>query len=135
MVLKHWRRDLILDGLADWEGKLGFVAFYKGATPTFFPILSGVRICLEFALLPRKKVQPPTHRINFATETRLQTIANEWTAMKEGVTRLGYPLDHNYTPESFGFDALKGRDLNVRRPCSVSSPPPLDGASYHLDHL
>jgi hypothetical protein len=113
VVESSQRRALLLDGLADWEDKLGFVAFNIASRPTFHPVTSGVRVCLEYALLPRKKVWPPTHWINVGTESKLQSVVNDWTTTKDSVSRLGYPLINQYTPESFSFDAIDGRDLII----------------------
>jgi 2OG-Fe(II) oxygenase superfamily len=115
------------------------IAFYTDCEHQLHPITSGVRICLVFNLVattptqigdvegqkpegltPKaatgtiqtdaKRIFMPSHDVNIETLCQLQSIAADWTTSKNCASKLGYRLGHQYTPRSFAFSSLKGRD-------------------------
>jgi 2OG-Fe(II) oxygenase superfamily len=93
----------------DSEKDCKYISFYSDCEHQLHPVTSGVRLCLVFNLIC---VAPtaPTHAINIDTETKLQAMAGDWIADKSARVSLRYGLGHQYTPQSFGIDSLKGRD-------------------------
>jgi hypothetical protein len=51
-----------------------------------------------------------SHSNNLMTEAKLQAIVHDWNNDQNSLRRLGYRLKHQYTPQSFSYSSLKGRD-------------------------
>jgi 2OG-Fe(II) oxygenase superfamily len=86
------------------------VAFFADCEHQLHPVTSGARLCLVFNLvaLPNKKV--PKITLKGKTEAALNSIVEKWKAGKHSAVPLGYQLGHHYTPNSFRFSNLKGKD-------------------------
>jgi hypothetical protein len=116
----HGGQTMCFDLANQCAEQFKLIAFYANCEHQLDALTSGTRICLVFNLvsipavsLPKETVQPPTPRTNVITESTLQSIADEWATMEDGVARLGYPLSDEYTPETLVFDGLTGRDSIV----------------------
>jgi hypothetical protein len=117
----HGGQTMCFDLANQCAEQFKLIAFYANCEHQLDALTSGTRICLVFNLvsipavsLPKKIVEPPTPMINVITESSLQSIADEWATMEDGVTRLGYPLkSEHYTPKTLIFDGLTGRDSIV----------------------
>jgi 2OG-Fe(II) oxygenase superfamily len=96
----------------DSKSDFKYIAFYADCEHQLHPVTSGTRLCLVFNLVCFAS-ETPTHAINIGTESKLQIMANDWMADKGALSELGYGLGHQYTPQSFGIDSLKGRDALV----------------------
>jgi hypothetical protein len=106
---------IALDGLDKSSDKFHFALFFRHFKAQYNPVTNGVKLCLEFDLCsPRtKQIVSPGHATNIGTSAELQSVAAAWRTAGNDVGRLGYRLHHEYTPQSFCFDAMKGRDSIV----------------------
>jgi 2OG-Fe(II) oxygenase superfamily len=104
--------SITLDSVDAFHGKFHYIASYFDVKSQFHPVSSGVRLCLQFNLVsgPTKNVFLPSHDVNVETMCQLRTIATDWMASPNNASKLGYRLGHQYTPRSFSFSTLKGRD-------------------------
>jgi 2OG-Fe(II) oxygenase superfamily len=91
------------------ENDAKYIAFYSDCEHQLHSVTSGVRLCLVFNLTCAAPTAP-THAINIATETKLQSVVRDWMSDKSARPELGYSLGYQYTPQSFGIKSLKGRD-------------------------
>jgi 2OG-Fe(II) oxygenase superfamily len=105
-------KTFVQDG--DSEKNSKYIAFFSDCEHQLHPVTSGVRLCLVFNLICAAP-KTPTHAISIDTETRLQSMARDWIKDKGSCSELGYGLGHQYTPQSFGVEFLKGRDAVVFR--------------------
>jgi 2OG-Fe(II) oxygenase superfamily len=112
VTMTNQSESMTLDGLDTVDGKFHYIASYWNVVPHFHPVSRGIRFCLQFDLAAAspKKVYAPSHSVNVETECQLRSIATRWKADKNCEAKLGYRLGHQYSPRSFAFSALKGRD-------------------------
>jgi 2OG-Fe(II) oxygenase superfamily len=95
------------------DSKYHYVAFYADCEHQLHPVTSGTRLSLVFNLVALPDKEAPSHSVHVETEAKLRVIVDRWMAEKGSIPRLGYPLEHQYTPNSFGSSSLKGQDSYV----------------------
>jgi 2OG-Fe(II) oxygenase superfamily len=97
----------------DSDSNYHYVAFYADCEHQLHPVTSGIRLSLVFNLVALPDKEAPSHSVHVETEAKLRVIVDRWVAENGSIPRLGYPLEHQYTPNSFGSSNLKGQDSYV----------------------
>jgi 2OG-Fe(II) oxygenase superfamily len=108
--VKHGDQTKAISLFEESDSSYHVVAFFADCEHQLHPVTSGVRLCLVFNLVALPKKKAPNNALSEKTEAALNSIAEKWKADKGSVARLGYQLGHHYTPYSFGFSSLKGKD-------------------------
>jgi hypothetical protein len=109
----YW--SITRNGLERGDNQFCCIAFTRDFKAEVQPVTKGTKVCLEFDLVSRRTKQfvLPGHATNIGTAIELQSVVTAWRTAGTGASRLGYRLRHEYTPQSFCFDAMKGRDSVV----------------------
>jgi predicted 2-oxoglutarate/Fe(II)-dependent dioxygenase YbiX len=115
LVIRHQGREVRIDPRCDEPSDACFVAFYADCVHEVLPIASGCRLTLVYNLLRSGGGAQPTPPSYTSEQGRLAALLKRWSGQKgeAGDTspeKLIYPLEHSYTSESLGFEALKGAD-------------------------
>lgn len=113
-VISHQGQSKTIESASNCESTFQYTAFYGDCEHEILPVTEGYRFCLVFNLVvtkPNSVGVVPTANQMQATVNELLVEAVKWKTSTTG--KLGYPLDHEYTLNSFGFGTLKGRDAVV----------------------
>jgi hypothetical protein len=114
ITVKHDGKEVNLDNSNDAASTIHATALYADCEHQLHPIRSGRRLCLVFNLIADPNTQIPSNAVNANVEAELVHIANHWKKLRNpGEMRLGYPLKHFYTPNSFSFASMKREDAHV----------------------
>mmetsp|Transcript_39487 Transcript_39487/g.55630 ORF Transcript_39487/g.55630 Transcript_39487/m.55630 type:complete len:455 (-) Transcript_39487:142-1506(-) len=113
-IVSHQGKSKTFESALDSEDAFRYTAFYADCEHEILPIESGWRFCLVYNLVVTKPnnsgVVPNAIQV-FTTMKELQIEVTKWRISSTG--KIGYPLDHEYTLDNFGFGTMKGRDAVV----------------------
>lgn len=113
-IVSHQGESKTLDLATDCESTFHYTAFYADCEHQILPVTHGWRFCLVYNLVVTKPndsgVVPDANEM-LTTTKELHIEVVKWLASSTG--KIGYPLDHEYTLDSFGFGTMKGRDAVV----------------------
>jgi 2OG-Fe(II) oxygenase superfamily len=89
---------------------INFVSFYADCEHAIFPVKKGYRIALVYNLI---KTSGSANPKPFVSSTHVNKLYNYFSDIKPPVFQkpLSIVLEHQYTPENFSWQNLKGNDL------------------------
>lgn len=111
--IRHADREVTVASNATDPSDLVFAAFYADCEHEVLPVLEGNRVCLVYNLIQRpgktgaKSLQAPNY------ETQIEkagAILEAFWKTPGKAQKLAWLLDHQYSPASLAFSALKGGD-------------------------
>ena len=115
IVVRHRGRERTIDMTAAEPSELAFVAFYADCEHEVRPVTEGHRLSLVFNLCLRAgDVDTPRTAPDHTQQVdRLAKRLAAWR--QDGVEKLAWVLEHEYTEAGLSFDVLKNRDAALAR--------------------
>jgi 2OG-Fe(II) oxygenase superfamily len=110
ITVKHGDQTKNISLFQESDSSYHAVAFFADCEHQLHPVTSGARLCLVFNLVSLPNETVPEITLNGKTEAALNSVVEKWKAGKHSSVPLGYQLGHHYTPNSFRFSNLKGKD-------------------------
>ncbi|MEX2496434.1 MAG: 2OG-Fe(II) oxygenase [Woeseia sp.] len=120
LVLRHAGREVTLD-LSDGDvSELRFAAFYADCEHEVLPVREGNRLCLVYNLVQKRKrkarksaaLAAPIYDAETAAAAELLEKA---FADDDAPLKLGWLLEHQYSPAGLAFSALKNADAALAK--------------------
>lgn len=114
LIVRHAGRDVSLPMAVAEPSEVAFAAFYADCEHEVLPITSGFRLCLIFNLIHRnegtekRKLKPPERERE--TEKAADLLRTHF-GDDAAPTKIAYLLEHQYTPATLSFAALKNGDV------------------------
>ena len=111
--IRHAGREATAASNAADPSELAFVAFYADCEHEVLPVLEGNRVCLVYNLIQRpgktgaQRLQAPNYESQI--EKAGAILEAFWKAPGKA-QKLAWILEHQYSPASLSFSALKGAD-------------------------
>ncbi len=111
--IRHAGREATTASNAVDPSELAFAAFYADCEHEVLPLLEGNRVCLIYNLIQRpgktglQRLQAPNYECQIEKASAI--LEAFWKAPGKA-QKLAWLLDHQYSPASLAFSALKGVD-------------------------
>ena len=117
IVVRHRGRERTIDMTAAEPSELAFAAFYADCEHEVRPVTEGYRLSLVFnlCLRPGDTDTPRTAPDYDQQVDRLARRLAAWRRGSDGVEKLAWVLEHEYSEAGLSFDALKNRDAALAR--------------------
>ena len=117
IVVRHRGRERTIDMTAAEPSELAFAAFYADCEHEVRPVTEGYRLSLVFSLCLRAgDTDTPRTAPDYAQQVdRLAKRLAAWRRGSNGVEKLAWVLEHEYSEAGLSFDALKNRDAALAR--------------------
>ena len=117
IVVRHRGRERTIDMTAAEPSELAFAAFYADCEHEVRPVTEGYRLSLVFnlCLRPGDTDTPRTAPDYDQQVDRLAKRLAAWRRGSDGVEKLAWVLEHEYSEAGLSFDALKNRDAALAR--------------------
>jgi hypothetical protein len=113
MTFEHTNETKTFDLSVESGNSFQYVAFYDDCKHILHQVESGVLLTLVYALVASPKKELPSYAFQLEPMHKLRSLASAWKAQVGAPDHLGYQLAHNYSPEGFSVDSLKGHDAVV----------------------
>ena len=138
IVVRHRGRERTIDMTAAEPSELAFAAFYADCEHEVRPVTEGYRLSLVFnlCLRPGDTDTPRTAPDYDQQVDRLARRLAAWRRGSDGVEKLAWVLEHEYSEAGLSFDALKNRDAALARILAAAAGPAdcaLHAAILHLE--
>jgi hypothetical protein len=115
IVVRHRGRERSFDMTAAEPSELAFAAFYADCEHEVRPVTEGYRLSLVFNLCLRPG-DTDTPRTAPDYDQQVDRLAKRLAAWRQdGVEKLAWVLEHEYSEAGLSFDALKNRDAALAR--------------------
>ena len=115
IVVRHRGRERTIDMTAAEPSELAFAAFYADCEHEVRPVTEGCRLSLVFNLCLRAG-DTDTPRTAPDYDQQVDRLARRLAAWRQdGVEKLAWVLEHEYSEAGLSFDALKNRDAALAR--------------------
>ena len=117
IVVRHRGRERTMDMTAAEPSELAFAAFYADCEHEVRPVTEGHRLSLVFNLCLRAgDTDTPRTAPDYDQQVdRLARRLAAWRQGPDGVEKLAWVLEHEYSEAGLSFDALKNRDAALAR--------------------
>ena len=117
IVVRHRERERTIDMTAAEPSELAFAVFYADCEHEVRPVTEGHRLSLVFNLCLRADdTDTPRTAPDYDQQVdRLARRLAAWRRGPDGVEKLAWVLEHEYTEAGLSFDALKNRDAALAR--------------------
>ena len=116
MVIRHKKREAVVDLRSDEPSELAFAAFYADCVHETRPVSAGYRIALVYHLVLHKSGADDRLRSapDFgAHEARIAAQLRNWETSATDGNKRAWLLEHDYSQAGLSFDALKNGDAAV----------------------
>ncbi len=115
IVVRHRERERTIDMTAAEPSELAFAAFYADCEHEVRPVTEGHRLSLVFNLCLRAG-DTDTPRTAPDHTQQVDRLAKRLAAWRQdGIEKLAWVLEHEYTEAGLSFDVLKNRDAALAR--------------------
>ncbi len=117
IVVRHRGRERTMDMTAAEPSELAFAVFYADCEHEVRPVTEGHRLSLVFNLCLRAgDTDTPRTAPDYDQQVdRLARRLAAWRRGPDGVEKLAWVLEHEYSEAGLSFDALKNRDAALAR--------------------
>ena len=117
IVVRHRGRERTFDMSAAEPSELAFAAFYADCEHEVRPVTEGYRLSLVFNLCLRAgDTDTPRTAPDYDQHVdRLARRLAAWRRGSDGLEKLAWVLEHEYSEAGLSFDALKNRDAALAR--------------------
>ena len=117
IVVRHRGRERTFDMTAAEPSELAFAAFYADCEHEVRPVTEGYRLSLVFNLCLRAgDTDTPRTAPDYDQHVdRLARRLAAWRRGSDGLEKLAWVLEHEYSEAGLSFDALKNRDAALAR--------------------
>ncbi len=113
VVIRHAGREVRVALSQSEFTELAFAAFFADCEHEVCPISAGHRICLVYNLVQRPrggKTKPPSAPVYESEVSHLAGVLQETLASGKAPLKIVWLLEHQYSPASLAFTALKNAD-------------------------
>ena len=114
LIIRHAGREVTADLRTREVSQLNFAAFYADCEHEVRPVSSGNRICLIYNLIQKrtdtcagKSLKAPDYQSEISAAVQ---VLNQWKQRTDTAPKIVYLFEHQYTPASLSFAALKNAD-------------------------
>jgi hypothetical protein len=128
--IRHAGREVVADLASREVSQLSYAAFYADCEHEVKPVTEGNRVCLIYNLIQHragKTIKAP----DYGPETTAAAgLLKEWMQSEGSPPKIVYLLEHQYTPASLSFAALKNGDAALAK--ALSDAGRQSGCAVHL---
>ena len=117
LVIRHGKREAIVDLCTDEPSELAFASFYADCIHEIRPVTVGHRVVLVFHLVVRGAAAAVLRAApDFGVqEEQIASQLRSWEATSAAGDKLVWLLEHQYSEEGLSFNVLKNADAALGR--------------------
>lgn len=123
LVVRHAGREQVVDLSSGEFSELRFAAFYADCEHEVRPVVEGHRVCLVFNLIqvPGETTELVAPEFMSAAKNAAVLLRKAFEESSGVPAKLGWLLEHQYSPSALSFLALKGEDAARVRVLQVAA--------------